>query len=103
RATLARGAGAPASSARPRRAPNGESRARIEVALGELEPLPRHDPADEARNYRLANGRGVIGFISPVTAPYCGACNRMRLTADGRFHLCLLNDDELDVGGTLRG
>ena len=37
-----------------------------------------------------------------MSAPYCGACNRMRLTADGRFHLCLLNDDELDVKQALR-
>ena len=34
--------------------------------------------------------------------PYCGTCNRMRLTADGKFHLCLLNDDELDVRRALR-
>jgi cyclic pyranopterin phosphate synthase len=44
----------------------------------------------------------VVGFISPVSEPYCGACNRMRLTADGKFHLCLLNDDELDVKRALR-
>jgi cyclic pyranopterin phosphate synthase len=44
-----------------------------------------------------------VGFISPVSEPYCGTCNRMRLTADGRFHLCLLNDDELDVKRALRG
>jgi hypothetical protein len=44
-----------------------------------------------------------VGFISPVSEPYCGACNRMRLTADGKFHLCLLNDDEMDVRGALRG
>jgi GTP 3',8-cyclase len=44
----------------------------------------------------------VVGFISPVSEPYCGTCNRMRLTADGRFHLCLLNDDELDVKRALR-
>jgi cyclic pyranopterin phosphate synthase len=44
----------------------------------------------------------VVGFISPVSEPYCGSCNRMRLTADGKFHLCLLNDDELDVKKALR-
>ena len=44
----------------------------------------------------------MIGFISPVSEPYCGTCNRMRLTADGKFHLCLLNDDELDVRKALR-
>ncbi len=41
-------------------------------------------------------------MISPVSQPYCGNCNRMRLTADGKFHLCLLNDDELDVKQALR-
>jgi cyclic pyranopterin phosphate synthase len=44
----------------------------------------------------------VVGFINPVSEPYCGTCNRMRLTADGRFHLCLLRDDELDVRAALR-
>jgi len=100
--TMPLGVGDTAGFARARLVPNEESRARIEAALGGLDPIAREDPADEARNYRLGHGRGVIGFISPVTAPYCGTCNRMRLTADGRFHLCLLNDDELDVGGTLR-
>jgi hypothetical protein len=45
---------------------------------------------------------GAVGFISPVSEPFCGSCNRMRLTSDGRFHLCLLNDDEIDVIGALR-
>jgi cyclic pyranopterin phosphate synthase len=82
--------------------PSAETRRRIEDALGPLEELPRASAADEARNFRFASGRGVVGFISPVSAPYCGACNRMRLTADGKFHLCLLNDDELDVKQALR-
>jgi cyclic pyranopterin phosphate synthase len=81
--------------------PTRETRDRIEAALGPLERLPGR-PSDESRNYRFADGRGVIGFISPVSEPYCGGCNRMRLTADGRFHLCLLNDDELDVKAALR-
>jgi cyclic pyranopterin phosphate synthase len=84
--------------------PSRETRQRIEGALGPLEPLPPQSAADESRNYRFADGGdGVIGFISPVSEPYCGSCNRMRLTADGRFHLCLLNDDELDVKAALRG
>src|SRR5512143_417846 len=82
--------------------PSAETRARIEQALGPPERLPRHGLADEAVNYRFASGDGVVGFISPVSEPYCGSCNRMRLTADGRFHLCLLNDDELDVKQALR-
>ncbi len=82
--------------------PTSETRARIEAELGPLSELPRASSADEARNYRFADGDGVVGFISPVSEPYCGSCNRMRLTADGKFHLCLLNDDELDVKQALR-
>ena len=81
---------------------NVVTRARIEDALGSLQLLDGADPADESTNYRADGARGVIGFISPVSAPYCGACNRMRLTADGKFHLCLLNDDELDVRRVIR-
>ena len=82
--------------------PNAETRQRIERALGPLTELAPTHPADEARNYRIEGGRGVVGFISPVSDPYCSTCNRMRLTADGKFHLCLLNDDELDVKSALR-
>ena len=82
--------------------PTAETRRRIEQELGGLEELPRASSADEAKNFRFADGRGVIGFISPVSEPYCGSCNRMRLTADGKFHMCLLNDDELDVKQALR-
>jgi len=83
--------------------PSAETRARIEAELGALEPLPGASASDESKNYRFASGNGgVVGFISPVSEPYCGNCNRMRLTADGKFHLCLLNDDELDVKAALR-
>jgi GTP 3',8-cyclase len=82
--------------------PSRETRERIEAELGALIPLPSASASDESKNYRFENGRGVVGFISPVSEPYCGSCNRMRLTADGRFHLCLLNDDELDVKRVLR-
>jgi GTP 3',8-cyclase len=81
---------------------NIETRRRIEAALGPLFELAATTSSDEARNFSFAGGRGVIGFISPVSEPYCGTCNRMRLTADGKFHLCLLNDDELDVRRALR-
>jgi len=82
--------------------PSSETRRRIEGELGPLVPLDNQNPSDEARNYRFESGEGVVGFISPVSEPYCGSCNRMRLTADGKFHLCLLNDDELDVKKALR-
>lgn len=81
---------------------NRDTRRRIEDALGALDELPATSPSDESRNFRLKDAAGVIGFISPVSEPYCGSCNRMRLTADGRFHLCLLRDDELDVRAALR-
>jgi GTP 3',8-cyclase len=81
---------------------NIETRRRIEAELGPMAELDAQNPSDEARNFRLEGARGVIGFISPVSEPYCGTCNRMRLTADGKFHLCLLNDDELDVRRALR-
>ncbi len=96
------GDGECARVARSRYVPNPESRIRIEGALGLLRECPVQSPSDESRNFRLPGARGVVGFISPVSEPYCGHCNRMRLTADGKFHLCLLNDDELDVKATLR-
>ena len=81
---------------------NIETRRRIETELGPLTEVESGNPSDEAVNYRLPGARGIVGFISPVSEPYCGTCNRMRLTADGKFHLCLLNDDELDVRKALR-
>jgi GTP 3',8-cyclase len=96
------GGGECASISIKRYVSNIETRRRIEAAFGPLSEIESANPADEARNYRLAGARGVIGFISPVSEPYCGTCNRMRLTADGKFHLCLLNDDELDVRKALR-
>src|SRR5207247_8236624 len=96
------GGGECASLSIKRYVSNIETRRRIEAVLGPMHELEAYNPSDEARNYRLPGGRGVIGFISPVSEPYCGTCNRMRLTADGKFHLCLLNDDELDVVKALR-
>ena len=95
------GVGECATVAREQYVSNEEVKRRIEQELGTLTPLPGL-PSDEAVNYRLPGARGVIGFISPVSAPYCGSCNRMRLTADGKFHLCLLNDDEMDIKRQLR-
>jgi GTP 3',8-cyclase len=96
------GGGEAAHAALAQFVPTQETRARIEAELGPLEPLPPGSPSDESRNFRFADGQGLVGFISPVSEPYCGTCNRMRLTADGKFHLCLLNDDELDVRHALR-
>lgn len=81
---------------------NQETKRRIEAALGPLLPIPSKDPADEARNFALERGRGIIGFINPVSQPYCDTCNRMRMTADGKFKRCLMHDDESDVRQVIR-
>ena len=79
-----------------------ELRARLEAALGPLEALHGGRLDGEARMFRLPGARGSLGFISPVSSPFCAACNRVRLTADGRLRLCLLRDDEGDVRELLR-
>jgi cyclic pyranopterin phosphate synthase len=66
-----------------------------------LEPQPR-EPSSTARIYRFADGRGRIGFINPVSEPFCGDCNRIRLTADGRLRTCLFSLRETDLRGPLR-
>ncbi|MHB8659221.1 MAG: GTP 3',8-cyclase MoaA [Solirubrobacteraceae bacterium] len=66
-----------------------------------LEPLPR-EPSATARVYRFADGQGRIGFINPVSEPFCGDCNRIRLTADGRLRTCLFSLGETDLRQPLR-
>jgi cyclic pyranopterin phosphate synthase len=55
-----------------------------------------------AERFRFADGRGEIGLISSVTEPFCGTCNRLRLTADGAIRNCLFSDDEHVVRDLLR-
>ncbi len=66
-----------------------------------LEPR-RREPSATARVYRFADGRGQIGFINPVSEPFCGDCNRVRLTADGRLRTCLFSLNETDLRVPLR-
>jgi cyclic pyranopterin phosphate synthase len=56
-----------------------------------------------AAYYRFAGGRGAVGVITPMTHTYCGSCNRVRLTADGRLRTCLFGDHEVDLRTPLRG
>ncbi len=74
----------------------------IEGELGPLFPLNSGQLDGEARIYRLAGAEGTIGFISPVSNPYCDDCNRMRLTSDGRLRMCLLVEGELNFKQALR-
>jgi GTP 3',8-cyclase len=66
-----------------------------------LEPVGR-ERHGTARRYRFADGRGEMGFISPVTEPFCGDCNRIRLTAEGELRTCLFSMTETDLRGPLR-
>ena len=61
-----------------------------------LVEVPR-EPHATARVYRFADGAGEIGFINPVTEPFCADCNRIRLTADGKLRTCLFSIDETDL------
>ena len=85
---------------RDRVLPNAEIRDMI-AAVHPLEPLGRESHGT-ARRYRFADGRGEIGFISPVSQPFCSDCNRIRLTAEGRLRTCLFSLHETDLRGPLR-
>jgi cyclic pyranopterin phosphate synthase len=83
--------------------PSREVKRQIEEALGPLAAAETSTGGGPARYYRLPGARGLIGFISPLSEnQFCAACNRMRLTADGKIRPCLLTDHEVDVKGTLR-
>ncbi|MGE4602424.1 MAG: GTP 3',8-cyclase MoaA [Planctomycetota bacterium] len=81
---------------------SSETMERITSALGPLEKVPSTHPSEESRNYRLHEARGIVGFISPVSDPFCSSCNRVRLSAEGRLLLCLLRDDEADLRSVIR-
>jgi GTP 3',8-cyclase len=70
--------------------------------LGSLEPLDRQGPSGPARLYRYAGGLGRIGVIPAVSEHFCGDCNRLRLTADGRIRPCLFSTEEIDLRSALR-
>ncbi|MBA2240057.1 MAG: GTP 3',8-cyclase MoaA [Solirubrobacterales bacterium] len=77
-----------------------EIRALIEARFA-LEAVAR-EPHATARVYRFADGAGEIGFINPVSEPFCADCNRIRLTADGRLRTCLFSIHETDLRGPMR-
>ena len=56
-----------------------------------------------ARYFEFPGAQGTVGFISPLSRHFCGECNRVRLTADGKLRPCLFSDDEYDVRAALRG
>ena len=79
-----------------------EIRTRIEERFP-LEPIDIHRGSETATRYRFADGApGEIGIIAPVTEPFCGACSRIRLTADGQIRTCLFSTVEHSLRDVVR-
>ncbi|MFC2039368.1 GTP 3',8-cyclase MoaA [Chloroflexota bacterium] len=72
------------------------------LSLGELEPFPFSPGNGPAKYFRFPGASGTIGFISPLSQHFCFDCNRLRLTADGQLHPCLLADEEMNLRQPLR-
>jgi cyclic pyranopterin phosphate synthase len=80
--------------------PGAEVRQIIE-AVHPLEEVPR-EPSATARIFRFRDGPGEIGFINPVSEPFCADCNRIRITAEGKLRTCLFSLHETDLRGPMR-
>ncbi len=81
--------------------PTSEVKARIE-ALGELVAVATPGVKGPAMLFSLPGAKGIIGFISPVSDHFCGSCNRLRLTADGKLRPCLFSESEIDLKTPMR-
>jgi cyclic pyranopterin phosphate synthase len=81
--------------------PGREILERLQSKLS-LEPVAARNAAETARRWRFAGSEAEIGIIAPVTEPFCGHCNRIRLTADGRVRTCLFSLTEPDLRAELR-
>ncbi len=87
---------APFEEYRAQFVPGAETRRRIEEAFGPLEPVDT-DPSAPARVFRIPGALGTVGFINPVSEPFCSNCSRLRLTSDKKLRPCLLTELELDI------
>src|SRR5262249_32816808 len=79
-----------------------EIRALIEAKFGPLVRVASADPSETARRYTFGDGIGEVGFINPVSEPFCATCDRIRLTADGRLRTCLFSQEETDLRAVVR-
>src|ERR1041385_3362035 len=68
----------------------------------DLVPVASDNPSSTSKRWAFADGRGEIGIIAPVSEPFCGHCNRIRLTADGKIRTCLFSVTEHDLRARLR-
>ncbi|MDQ6633221.1 MAG: GTP 3',8-cyclase MoaA [Gemmatimonadota bacterium] len=83
--------------------PSDEILRRIRSVYGALEPAAGPPRGNGPATYsRIPGAQGTIGVITPMTHTYCGSCNRVRLTADGRLRTCLFGDHEVDLRAPLR-
>lgn len=73
------------------------SNAMVLERVPQLEPIESTDLSSPATYYQLPGGKGRVGLISPISCQFCGNCNRIRLTADGKLKPCLHSEDELDL------
>jgi GTP 3',8-cyclase len=78
-----------------------EIRALVEERYGPLVELPAK-ASSTARRFRFADGAGELGFVNPVSEPFCSSCDRIRLTADGQLRTCLFSRREWDLKTPLR-
>jgi cyclic pyranopterin phosphate synthase len=74
-----------------------ELRSVLESHFGSLTSIGRSDPAQPSSDFGFQDGRGGVGFIDPVSQPFCQSCNRVRLTADGKLRNCLFSQEEWDL------
>jgi cyclic pyranopterin phosphate synthase len=80
-----------------------EIRRILESEFGALIPISRPHPSQPASDFEYSDGRGRIGLINPVSQPFCQACDRLRLTAEGQVRNCLFSTAEWDARELLRG
>lgn len=67
-----------------------------------LDPITSNNPSETAKRWRIRGSNAEIGIIAPVSEPFCGHCNRVRLTADGKIRTCLFSVTEHDLRSRLR-
>jgi cyclic pyranopterin phosphate synthase len=79
-----------------------EIRKMLEAEFCPLVPSKRMDLSQPAVDFHFADGKGSIGFINPVSHPFCSDCNRLRLTAEGEIRNCLFSTVEWDARELLR-
>lgn len=82
--------------------PGNELRERLEAEIGPMQEKTGVDPSQPSRDYVFLHGKGSVGFIDPVSQPFCGNCNRLRLTADGKFRNCLFGREDWDIMSLLQ-